>query len=344
MHLRGQLECEMKMRVVTTRCPYVPFMFLLLVALGCHEFSMSVWAQSGAPLTPRNTGLSRDIEPSQSIHVDVDLTLVNVSVTDPYDRSVSGLEKDNFRVFEDNVEQEVVNLSSEDVPISIGVILDLSGSMADKIGRAKESALEFLKTANPLDEAFLVTFNDRAALLAPFTSSVEDLTSRLLSASARGRTALLDATYLGLSEMRKARNSKRALLIISDGGDNNSRYNEKDIERLVREADTQIYSIGIFEPFEYRSRTQEELNGPSLLNEITDLTGGRAFNAVNANELPDIVTKIGTELRNEYTLAYRSSNRTHDGGWRKIKIKLRTPKGLPPLSVYAKKGYRAPSS
>ena len=334
----------MKIRVVTTHSIFDSIMFLLLVALAGSDLSMSVWAQSGAPLTARNSSLSQDIDPSQSIHVDVDLTLVNVSVTDPYDRSVTGLEKDNFRVFEDNIEQEVLNLSSEDVPISMGIILDLSGSMADKVGRAKESAFEFLKTANPLDEAFLVTFSDRAELLAPFTSSVEGLTARLLSASARGRTALLDATYLGLNEMRKARNSKRALLIISDGGDNNSRYNENDIKRLVREADTQIYSIGIFDPIEYRSRTEEELYGPTLLSEITDLTGGRAFNVGNPNELPDIVTKIGVELRNQYTLAYHSSNRTHDGGWRKIKIKLRAPKGLPPLTVYAKKGYRAPSS
>jgi Ca-activated chloride channel family protein len=287
---------------------------------------------------------NRDIEPSQSIHVDVDLTLVNVSVTDPYDRSVTGLEKDNFRIFEDNIEQETLNLSSEDVPISVGILLDLSASMTDKIGRAKESVFEFLKTANPRDEAFLVTFNDHAELLSPFTNSVEDLATRILLASARGQTALLDAIYLGLSEMSKARNSKRALLVISDGGDNNSRYNENDIKRLVREADTQIYSVGVFEPFAYRTRTPEELNGPSLLNEITDLTGGRAFTAASPNELPDIVTKIGAELRNQYILGYRSSNRAHDSGWRKIKIKLRTPRGLLPLSVYAKKGYHAPSS
>jgi Ca-activated chloride channel family protein len=334
----------MKMRVVTTHFLSVLFVFLLLVALAGYDLSMSAWAQSGAPLAPGNTSLSRDIDPSHSIHVDVDLTLVSVSVTDPYDRSVTGLEKDNFHIWEDNIEQEILSLSSEDVPISIGIILDLSGSMADKAGRAKESAVEFLKTANPLDEAFLVTFSDRAQLLAPFTRSVEDLTSRLLPASARGRTALLDATYLGLSEMRKARNSKRALLIVSDGGDNNSRYNENDIKRLVREADTQIYSIGIFEPLEYRSRTREELDGPALLYEITDLTGGRTFNVVNPSELPDIVAKIGAELRYQYTLAYRSSNRTHNAAWRQIKVKLHAPKGLPPLSVYAKKGYRAPSS
>jgi Ca-activated chloride channel family protein len=143
--------------------------------------------------------------------------------------------------------------------------------------------------------------------------------------------------------MRTARDAKRALLIISDGGDNNSQYNEKDIKRLVREADTQLYSIGIFDLIEYRSRTAEELNGPSLLTEATELTGGRAFTAENVNELPDIATKIGSELRNQYILGYRPSNKSHDARWRKIKVKMRAPKGLPPLSIYAKTGYYAPS-
>src|SRR5205807_2178544 len=173
---------------------------------------------------------------------------------------------------------------------------DLSGSMANKVGKAKEAALQFFKTANRQDKFFLVSFNDRAEVMSAFTSSVEDLQSRILSASAKGRTALFDAIYLGLSEMRTARNAKRALLIISDGGDNNSRYNERDIKRLVREADAQLYSIGIFDPFGYRSRTAEELNGPSLLTEVTELTGGRAFTVENVNELPDIATKIGAEL------------------------------------------------
>jgi VWFA-related protein len=171
----------------------------------------------------------------------------------------------------------------------------------------------------------------------------EDLQSRMLSASAKGQTALLDAVYLGLSQMRSARSGKRALLIISDGGDNSSRYSEKDIKRLVREADTQLYSIGIFEPFEYRARTPEELNGPTLLNEMTELTGGRAFAVANLDDLPDIAAKIGAELRNQYVLGYHPSNRTRDARWRKIKIKLRTPKGFPPLSVYAKTGYYAPA-
>ena len=214
--------------------------------------------------------------------------------------------------------------------------------MANKIGKAKEATLQFFKTANPQDEFFLVSFNDRAELISAFTNSADDLQSRLLSASGKGRTALLDAIYLGLSEMRTARNNKRALLIISDGGDNNSRYSEKDIKRLVREANTQLYSIGIFDPFGNRSRTPEELNGPALLNEVTELSGGRAFSVENINDLPDIATKIGSELRNQYTLGYRPSDKSHDARWRKIKIKLRAPRGLPPLSVSGKTGYYGP--
>ena len=277
------------------------------------------------------------------VHVDVDLALINVIVADPYNRLVTGLDPDNFRVFEDNVEQEIINFSSEDVPISIGVIFDCSGSMSNKLGKAREAAIEFFKTANPEDEFFLVSFNERAELTSSFTNSVEDVQSRLMLTSSKGRTALLDAVYLGLSQMTGAHNTKRALLIMSDGGDNHSRYQENDVKRLVKEADTQLYAIGIFDPLEYRNRTPEELNGPSLLSEITEMTGGRVFAADNINELPDIATKIGLELRNQYILGYRPSNKAHDGRWRKIKIKLRAPKGLPPLTVYAKNGYYAPT-
>ena len=281
------------------------------------------------------------IKPSQVLHVDVELTLLNVVVTDPYNRLIVGLDPDNFRVFEDKVEQEIINFSSEDVPISIGVIFDCSGSMSNKLGKAREAAMEFFKTANPEDEFFLVTFNERAELTSSFTNSVEDLQSRLMFTSSKGRTALFDAIYLGLSQMRSARNAKRAMLILSDGGDNHSRYQESDIKRLVKEADTQLYAIGIFDPLGYRSRTFEELNGPSLLGEITEMTGGRAFAVDNLDELPDIAAKIGLELRNQYVLGYRPSNKARDGRWRKIKIKLRAPRGLPPLTVYSKTGYYA---
>jgi Ca-activated chloride channel homolog len=283
------------------------------------------------------------IKPGKVLHTDVDIALVNVTVTDPYNRLVTGLEPDNFRVFEDNTEQEVVAFSSEDVPISIGVIFDLSGSMSNKIAKAREAAIQFFKTANPADEFFMVSFNERAELTSAFTNSVEDLQNRMLATSPKGRTALLDAIYLGLSQMRGAHNAKRALLILSDGGDNHSRYNESDIKRLVKEADTQLYAIGIFDPLGNRNRTPEELNGPSLLTDITDMTGGRVFSVERLEDLPDIATKIGMELRNQYVLGYHPSNKAHDARWRKIKVKLRAPKGLPPLNVFAKTGYYAPS-
>ena len=282
-------------------------------------------------------------KPGQTMHMDVDLALVNVTVTDPYNRLVTGLDTDNFRVFEDSVEQELVTFSSEDVPISIGVIFDFSGSMANKVSKAREAAIQFFKTANPADEFFLVSFNERAELTSSFTNSVEDLQSRMMLTVPKGRTALLDAIYLGLSQMRGARNAKRALLILSDGGDNHSRYSENDIKRLVKEADTQLYAVGIFDPLGYRNRTPEELNGPSLLSEVTEMTGGRVFAVEKLDELPDITSKIGMELRNQYVLGYRPSNKAHDARWRKVKIKLRAPRGLPPLSVYSKTGYYAPS-
>jgi Ca-activated chloride channel homolog len=283
------------------------------------------------------------IQKNRALKLSVDLALINATVTDPFNRLVTGLDPDNFRIFEDNVEQEVVTFSAEDVPISIGVIFDYSGSMSNKAAKAREAAIQFFKTANPQDEFFLVSFNERAELTSSFTNSVEDLQSRMLLSAPKGRTALLDAIYLGLSEMRGAHNAKRALLILSDGGDNHSRYNESDIKRLVKEADTQLYAIGIFDPAGYRNRTLEEGNGPSLLGEVTELTGGRVFPVERLEDLPDIASKIGMELRNQYVLGYHPSNTNHDARWRKVKVKLRAPRGLPPLTVYAKTGYYAPS-
>src|ERR1700739_1880585 len=305
-------------------------------------------APPAAVAVPKLADISHDtppviIKPGKVIRAEVDLALVNVTVTDPYNRLVTGLDPDNFRVFEDNIEQEVVSFSAEDVPISIGVIFDFSGSMANKVDKAREAALQFFKTANPQDEFFLVSFNERAELTSSFTNSVEDLQARMMLTVPKGRTALLDAIYLGLSQMRGAHNAKRALLILSDGGDNHSRYNESDIKRLVKEADTQLYAIGIFDPLGYRNRTPEELGGPSLLSEVTEMPGGRFFAVEKLDELPDIASKIGMELRNQYVLGYRPSNKAHDARWRKLKIKLRAPKGLPPLTVYSKMGYYAPS-
>jgi len=265
---------------------------------------------------------------------------VGASVTDPLGRLVTGLEQENFRVFEDGVEQEIVRFSSEDVPVSIGVIFDMSGSMSDKIDKSRQAAVQFFRTANPQDEFFLVDFNDRAQLISPFTASVDDLQDRLMYTGAHGLTALFDGVYLGLSQMRGAHNTKKALLILSDGGDNHSRYSETEVRKFVREADVQIYAIGLFDPD--GGPTPEEREGPGLLGDMTMMTGGRTFVVKNVNQLPDIATKISMELRNQYVLGYMPSHRMHDGKWRKIKVRLNPPQGLPPLTVSAKSGYFAP--
>jgi Ca-activated chloride channel homolog len=309
----------------------------------CALIAGIAYSQSQGPVQPPKLPPESQIKHAGEIKVDVDLALVNVTVTDPLNRLVTGLERENFRVFEDNVEQEVVTLSSEDVPVSIGLVFDMSGSMSDKVDKARQAAVEFMRTANPLDQFFLVSFNDRAELSSGFTSSVDELQNRMMFTASHGRTALLDAVYLGLSQMRGAHNGKRALLIISDGGDNHSRYSENDVKNFLKEADCQVYAIGIYDPIGIRSRSSEELNGPSLLSEMTEMTGGRVFPVGNLNELPDIAAKIGMELRNQYVLGYKPSNAQRDGLWRKTKVKLKPPKGLPPLNVFAKTGYYAPT-
>lgn len=288
-------------------------------------------------LVSTTKGLSAHVRP---LKVDVDLVLVPVTITDPMNRLVTGLEKDNFQLFEGNSQQEIRSFSSEDAPVSLGVIFDSSGSMSSKMDRAKEAVIEFFKTANPQDEFFMITFNDEPDEITDFTSSVDDIQNRLVFAVPRKRTALLDAIYMGISKMRQAKYPKKALLIISDGGDNHSRYTENEIKSLVKEADVMIYAIGIYD--RYASAMEERL-GPQLLSDITELTGGRAFTIDNPNDLADVATKIGVELRNQYVLGYRPSKVVRDGKWRKIKVKLLPPKGLPPLKVYARTGYYAPA-
>jgi Ca-activated chloride channel family protein len=277
---------------------------------------------------------------SPTIRSKVDLVLVPVTVTDPMNRLVTGLDKENFQVFEGKDQQEVRHFSSEDAPISLGVIFDMSGSMSTKIERAREAVMEFFKTANPQDEFFLIAFADKPQEVSDFTQSVDDLQNKLIYTVPRGRTALLDAIYLGISKMREAKYPKKSLLIISDGGDNHSRYTEGEIKSLVKEADVMVYSIGIYD---HDFRSEEERLGPQLLSDVSELSGGRAFTIDNPNDLADVATKIGIELRNQYVIGYRPKNPGHDGKWHKIKVKLLPPKGLPPLHVYAKTGYYASS-
>jgi len=277
---------------------------------------------------------------TKPIRVDVDLVLVPVTITDSMNRLVTGLEKENFILLDSGEKQAIEHFSSEDAPISLGVIFDMSGSMANKIEKAREAVVEFFKTANPEDEFFLIGFNDKPTLICDFTNSVEQVQGQLVYTVAKGRTALLDAIYLGIAKMRQAKHQKKALLIISDGGDNRSRYTENEIKSMVKEADVQIYAIGLFDQ---NPRSDEERFGPQLLAEVTDVTGGRTFTVDNPNQMTGVAAKIGVELRNQYVLGYRPSKPVHDGKWRKVRVKLAVPKGLPQLSVYAKTGYYAPN-
>ena len=305
------------------------------------------WSKSHHRNAPADPG-AQIVVRTPSIHVaplqvDVNMVVVNVTVTDSFDRIVTGLDQENFQLYDEKVEQKIVAFSEEDAPISVGMVFDCSGSMGDKIQKSKEAALQFFKTSNPQDEFMLVSFSDQPDLVSSFTAKYENLQDRLLTVKSGGRTALLDAIYLGLSQMKKATTNRRALLVISDGGDNHSRYTENDVKRAVKESDVQIYAVGIFEPMASRARTAEEAEGPGLLAELAEVSGGRLFSVEDTNELPDIAEKISIELRNQYVLGYKPSNLIRDGRWRRIRVKLNPPKGLPPLQVYARTGYYAPT-
>jgi Ca-activated chloride channel family protein len=210
--------------------------------------------------------------------------------------------------------------------------------MSTKLVRAREAVLRFIKTANPQDEFFMIGFNDRPELIENFTSSMEDIQARLATIHTGHRTALLDAIYYGIAKMSQAHYERKALVVVSDGGDNRSRYTEGEVRSKVREADVEIYSIGIFDPF---APTPEERTGPQLLDEISVTTGGRLFLVDDIDEMGDIAEKISTELRNQYVIGYKPRELSNDGKWRKVKVKV-NPQGLPPLTVYARTGYYAP--
>lgn len=311
---------------------------------------LAAWASAQTSIddvhvTSRNAGGNSSVAPLLSprteallIHAEARLVLVPVSVTDTMQRFVTGLQRDNFEVYEGKTPQTIKDFSSEDVPVSIGIILDMSGSMSDKVDRIRDAVNQFCDAANPQDEFFMVVFSDEPRLSPGFTSDQDAIKNELLSAMPKGRTALLDAIRMGLLNMRQARYGKRALLIISDGGDNHSRYSEKEVKAMARESGVMIYSIGIFDKY---VPTPEELRGPELLSEIADPTGGRAFTVDTPNALASVARHIGEELRTQYVLAYRPKNVPHDGKWRRIRVKLRLPKHFPFLQARARTGYYA---
>ncbi len=274
------------------------------------------------------------------IRMNVNLVLVPLTVTDPMNRLVTGLEKENFNIFDNNQGQIIKTFSTEDAPVTIGIVFDLSGSMTSKFARARKALSEFMRTCNPQDEFFVIGFNDRPAVIVDYTSDIDDVEARMVMVKPENRTALIDAVYLGVNKLKDAKYDRKALLIISDGGDNRSRYSEGELRRVVREADIQIYSIGIFDTY---ASTIEEQTGPILLTDICELTGGRLFRISDMGDMGDIATRISAELRNEYVIGYRPSEVKHDGNWRKLKVRLLPPPGLPALDVHYRQGYYAPS-
>jgi hypothetical protein len=278
-----------------------------------------------------------------TLRSDSTLVLIPVAVTDKLNRFVVGLSRENFRIFEDGKEQRLTTFSGEDAPLSVGILIDTSGSMDTKLNRSRLAAREFLKTMNVGDEAFLIEFNDTAEMMHGFTGNFDEIDENLDRLQPKGMTALFDALHTGLGEMRKARNPRKALLMVSDGGDNHSRFTAEDISNVVKEADVQIFAIGVFEPDFRIGRTKEEKSGPRLLSEIAHQTGGRAYPATSLDDLPALAAKVGIELRNQYVLGYAPSNSQRDGKYRKVEVKLIQPPGLPPLKAAWRLGYTAPT-
>ena len=269
--------------------------------------------------------------------VNTDMVFIKVSVTDPLNRYVTGLERDHFKIYEDKVEQTISHFETEQAAVSVGIIFDVSSSMKDNdnIKKAKKAVIRFLQSGNPEDEYFLVTFNEKTTLVQSFTNRSSALHDETQLQKPGGRTALYDAVYLGLDQIREARNEKKALILVTDGEDNSSRYSLREVREFAQESDVQIYSIG----------QEGNLNyGRTEITSIVSLTGGRAFFPRSFNELDYYINLIHSELRNQYLLGYISANKVHDGKWRHIKVKLDTPKGLPKLSIRAKEGYYAPKN
>ena len=266
--------------------------------------------------------------------------LVPVLVTDRHERPITGLNKTDFHVFDEKVEQQITQFSFEDVPVSVVLVFDASSSMADKMGASRRAAAEFLRTANPQDEFALVVFNDSARIVSGFTDTFEALQNRLALTKAQGRTALLDGVYLAMNEMRSAKYARKAIVLISDGMDNNSRYTESEVKDRAREAGVQIFAIGIMDP-RFQHTTPEAMSGSALLDDVSVVTGGRMYQIDDPGQLPAAAAQIGGLLRNEYVLGYSPST-PRDGRMHRIKVKLAPPPGSSRLRATFRTSYLSP--
>jgi VWFA-related protein len=290
-------------------------------------------------IEPRKQPASSPAERQRpNLRVDANLVQVPVTVCDPLNRPVTGLEKENFRIIENNVQQTITHFAMDDEPVAVGLAFDVSGSMGAKLGMSRLAARAFFRLANPEDEFLLVLFDDRPHLVVPLTQDVGEIQSQIVFTKSKGSTALVDSVVLGLHELKKSKLTRKALLIISDGGENSSRYTDRELRDLVRESDALLYAIGVFGG----GSTPEERGGPQYLAGMVEQSGGRMLPAA-AYDLPDITAKIGIELRNRYILGYSPANQQRDGRYRPLQVKVVPPRGLPPLKAYWRRGYYAPS-
>lgn len=287
---------------------------------------------------PQNKGIQKELLDNSVILTNTDLVTLTVTVTDTYGRYVSGLNKNAFAIFDEKQPQEITHFSDDDSPVSVGVIFDVSGSMGgDKIRRARDALSRFVQTSHNSDEYFLIGFNSRAQLLMDKTRDGNAVLDKLMFVQTRNQTALYDACYLGVEKVQRGSHPKRALLLISDGQDNNSRYTFSELRKLLKESDVTLYAIGILSGNDAGSSMGME--GQGVLDELANVSGGKAFFPRTAAEMDDIFEQIALELRHQYSIGYRPPNFVSDGKWHKIKVKVTPPRGLPRLFVRSKEGY-----
>ncbi|CAN5425512.1 hypothetical protein BH18ACI1_BH18ACI1_21580 [soil metagenome] len=318
-------------RYVSRFCNVHRWNFLILALL---LSTFTSFAQETQPTPPL---LEDDTSP---IKIKTDLVTLTLTVTDIYGRYVSGLKKDAFKVFDNNEEQEITYFSDADAPISIGILFDVSDSMSgDKIGKARKALERFINTSHPSDEYFLIAFNSRAQLLLDRTRDGEAVLRKLTLVQPKNNTALYDATYLGVERVTSGTRQKKAMLIISDGQDNASRYNFGEVRRLLKESDVVVYAVGILDGSDSSSMTG--MQGQAFLDELTSVTGGKSFYPQTNVELDEIFERIALELRHQYSIGYTPKGFEPDGKWHKVKTKVKPPRGLPRLTIRSREGYYA---
>ena len=301
-------------------------------------------AATGKPDTPPDYGQQQkpgtDVDEKAPVITNTDLITFTVTVTDLYGRFVSGLNKTAFTIFDDKQPQEISFFSDDDSPVSVGVIFDISASMnGEKVRRARDALSHFIQTSHDSDEYFLITFNSRSQLLLDRSRDGNALLDKLTFVQTKSNTALYDACYLGVERVQRGTHAKRALLLISDGQDNNSRYTFNELRRVLKESDIVLYAVGILGGSDVGSSLGME--GQSILDELAGVSGGKAFYPRSSAEMDDIFEQIALELRHQYSIGYRPPNFTNDGKWHRIKVRVNPPRGLPRLFVRSKDGYFA---